>query len=369
MTFDPLVEERVADGVVVTRSDSGNPKIVPRGETVAVEYDRASSVADYLAKDIFGIKKWEMRHLARGLGQRPDLAALCGVEEYNTGLGLVTRILTPDENKASGKRLDIQIERALDHVGLHEKADAGTVAHAATEPGFTGVVHPIVQAAVDAIHELTSALEVIATEVFVANDATRSAGTFDHGYYIADQRLAAELSEYFTEQLGFPVDLTGALIGDKKTGKNVHIGEFEIQLGGTYANGEVYLGDPIDGVDQRLTLEEYFGGPVNRTTGLLIHASTTGAPKPRVLPIDLARGHRLALVAVQVRDARNELDKIGIPKKLPMDYLAEQVLAAGLAEITNQEEATVLWRRYRHVWKDKHTAAVKAVLAAKEELG
>lgn len=360
MAFDPLVEERVAPGVVVGRSDNGNPRIVPRGGTVEVEYDRASGLADYLVKDIFGIKKWEMRLLAIGLGRRPDLAALCAVEGYNTGLGLVNPLLTPEENKASGKRLDEHIERALDHVGIHEKADMGTVAHAATEPGFTGTVHPVVQDVVAAIHELTAALEVVGTEVFVANDATRSAGTFDHAYYISDQALAGELGEV----LGF--DLTGLLIGDKKTGKNVHIGEFEVQVGGTYAHGEVYQGPPIDGVDQRLTLEEAFGGPINRTTGLLVHASTTGAPKPRVLPLDLQRGHRLALVAGQVRDARNEMDKIGIPKKLDMSYVSEQVLAAKLAVVESQEAATALWRHFKHVWKDKHTAAVKAVLAAKE---
>jgi hypothetical protein len=376
MTFDPLVEERTASGVVLPRSDSGDPWIVPRGQIEPVQYDRASNLAAYLVKDIFGIKKWEKRLLLESAARNPDITALAAVEGYNTGLGLVQPVLSPEENKASGKRLDDLIARLEDRIGMHEKADMGTVAHAATEPGFNGVVHPLVQPAVDAIHELTAALEVIATEVFVANDATRSAGTFDHAYYIADQALARELGEHFTEKLGFTVDLTGALIGDKKTGKNCHIGEFEVQIGGTYAHGEVYQGPPSHQedygdtlVDQRLTLEEYFGGPVNRTTGLLVHASTTGAPKPRVLPLDLQRGHRLALQAAIVRDARNEMDKIGIPKKLDMDFLAGQVLSARLAELFEgpteqvQDGATALWRRFKHVWQDKHSVAVKARLA------
>lgn len=400
MTFDPLAEERVASGVVVPRADNGNPMIVPRGELAPIEYDRASSLADYLVKNIHGIKVWEKRLLAEALGKFPDLAALAAVEGYNTGLGLVQPLLSPEENRASGKRLDEIIAKAEDRIGMNEKADMGTVAHAATEPGFAGVVHPVVREAVDAIHELTAALEIIATEVFVVNDLTRSAGTFDHGYYIADQALARELSTFFTEKLGFAVDLTGALIGDKKTGKNVHIGEFEVQVGGTYAHGDVYLGPPIQEtvvefgngitmggqVDQRLTLEEYFGGPVNRTTGLLVHASTTGAPKPRVLPLDLQRGHRLAQQAAIVRDARNEMDKIGIPKKLDMDVVAKRVLDAEFQRLCEQfdeidgamvvplhEQADAtqefhmatsdLWKRFKHVWPTEYTDIVKEKLS------
>ena len=373
MTFDPLVEERVADGVVVPRDPvSGNPFIVPRGEEASVKYDRASSLADYLAKDIFGIKKWEMRHLAIGLGRRPDLAALAGVETYNTGLNRVHRPTTAEENRDSGKRVDLLIERALDHVGLHEKADAGTVVHTATEPGWVegeGVVPDEWKWMLEAYHELTAGLVTVATEVFVANDATKTAGTFDHAYMVEDQELARQLSEV----LGH--DLTGTMIGDKKTGKNVHVGDFEVQLGGTYANGDVYLGPPIDGEHQRLTLEEYFGGPVNRKTGLIVHVSTTGAPKPRILPIDLERGFRLGKMAVAVRDARNELDKIGMPKKLDHGKLATAVLDRSLDRLFSENgPATMtadqlraagmaLHTRFKAVWKQTHTDQMKEALS------
>lgn len=399
MTFDPLVEERVAPGVVVGRSGNGNPLIVPRGEVALVEYDRASNLADYLVKDIFGIKTWEKRLLLEAAAKNPDITALAAVEGYNTGLGLVQPLLSPDENKASGRRLDELIARLEDRIGMHEKANMGTVAHAATEPGFTGVVHPLVQDAVNAIHELSAGLEIIATEVFVANDELRSAGTFDHAYYIADQALARELGEVFSKTCGFEVDLTGALIGDKKTGKNCHIGEFEVQVGGTYAHGEVYLGPPILGdedhpdggkvvIDQRLTLEEYFGGPVNRTTGLLVHASTTGSPRPRVLPLDLQRGRDLASMAACVRDARNMMDKIGIPKKLDMSVLSKRVVEGEFekllaswdsatadpdgtvpthlladADQAHHHRATELYQRFKHVWPDEYTQQIKERLS------
>lgn len=382
MTFDPLVEERVAPGVVVGRGSNGNPKIVPRGGTIEVEYERASNLSSYLVKDIYGIKKWEKRLLAASLGRHGDLAALAGVEGYNTGLGLVQPLLSPAENKASGARLDEIIARAEDRIGMHEKADMGTVAHSLTEPGATGVVPDMMADVVNAIHELTAGLEVIATEVFVANDHTQSAGTFDHGYYIADQGLAVELGEFFTKKLGFTIDLTGAMIGDKKTGKNIHIGEFEVQVGGTYASGEVYLGPPIDGVDQRLTLEEFFGGPVNRTTALLVHASTTGAPKPRVLPLDVQRGRDMANVCTLVKQYRDRMDRIGIPKPLDMKEVSRRVLRERLGAVIEayddvetaaivplheqadalqefHEASTELYRRFKHVWTQTDTDLVK----------
>lgn len=385
MTFDPLVEERTASGGIVARDVSdGAPMIVPRGETEPVKYGRASGLADYLAKDIFGIKRWEMRYLAIGLGQRPDLAALAAVESYTTGLGMVRPEQTPQENRASGARLDEIIARALDHAGIHEKADAGTVAHAATEQGYTGPVPSTIAHVVDAYRELTAGLVTVATEVFVANDATRTAGTFDHAYRFEDQKLAGELSE----ELG--VDLTGTMIGDKKTGKNMHVGDFEIQLGGTYADGEVYLGPPVVSYDadteyredQRIPLSDYFGDRVNASTGLLVHISTTGSPKPRVLPIDLERGRRLAKMACAVRDAREELDKIGVPKKLPMDRIARRVLDGELKELGRWHDEQIsramgathleadadqgyhmaaqeLWGRFRHIWTEQDTLIVK----------
>lgn len=367
--LDPLAEERLAGGAVLSRSDSGNPMIVPRGEIVPVEYERASNLASYLVHDIRHLVTWEKRHLAIALGRYPDIAALCAVEGYNTGLGLLNPILAPGENRASGKRVDYQIERALDRYGIHEKADAGTVAHAVTDPRYTGppVPLPVVKEAVDAIHELTAALEAVATEFFVASDAFKSAGTCDHAYYIADQALARELGE----ALGH--DLTGVLIGDKKTGKSVRIGEFEIQVGGTYAHGEVYLGPPEDGEHQRIPLEDYFGGPVNRTTGLLVHASTTGTPRPRVLPLDLQRGRALARMAAVTRDARMALDKIGTPKKLNMDLLAKRTLEGLWEELCSEERqlthtqfrarSSALWARFKHVWPEEYTFAIKERLS------
>lgn len=373
MTFDPLVEERTASGGVVQR-DQGDPLIVPRGGTEAIKYDRASALSDYLAKNIYGIKKWEQRYLAIGLGRRPDLAALAGVETYTTGLGHVRSLTTPAENKASGARLDEIIERALDASGIHEKADTGTVIHAGTDQGTQGVVPADYRWMVEAYHELTAALTTMATEVFVACDELKTAGTFDHAYWIEDQELARQLSD----TLG--IQLHGVMIGDKKTGKNMHVGDFEIQLGGTYAHGEVYLGPPIDGVDQRIRLHEYFGvnvSEINTRTGLIVHIPTEGKPKPRVLPINLERGYRLAKQAAIVRDARNELDRIGIPKALGMDSIAARVMAGEFNKLLDEWDAVdkeaahglddqalhlgaqALWQRFKHIWPQDYTTQVK----------
>jgi hypothetical protein len=154
-----------------------------------------------------------------------------------------------------------------------------------------------------------------------------------------------------------------------------------VQVGGTYANGEVYLGPPVISYDadaeyvehQRLTLEEYFGGPVNRTTGLLVHASTTGSPKPRVLPLNLQRGFRLARQAAIVRDARNEMDSIGIPKKLDMDLLSSRVLDQAVHDLVESSDyltkdelrarGLALHARFEKQWAPGYTDMMKKVLS------
>lgn len=168
------------------------------------------------------------------------------------------------------------------------------------------------------------------------------------------------------------------MLGDTKTGKNFHQGEFEIQLAG-YVGGEVYLGDPIDGVDQRLTFKEFTGLPVNQEVAYIVHVSVTGSPKPRIVKLDLDRGRRLALACVLVKQSRAELDGIGIGDKLDHRAVAQRALEEQLDLATGnfdeamtyppgeQAEAQELFRqrcrvlrtRFLPYWTDEMTEHVK----------
>jgi hypothetical protein len=365
MVFDPLAEERLAGGEVLPRTNDGNPMIVPRDCALPEEYTRASSMADFLAHDIIGLKKWEMRYLARGLGLRPDLAAWAATLHYSTGP--LTGTLPLEERKRAAQQLDEIIAMALESVGIHEAANAGSAVHEVTVPGHPGApLPPKLAAAAKAYHQITSAFTRVASEVFVVNDELKVGGTFDSGY------LSPE----------YPGCV---LIGDTKSGKSVHQAEFEIQLA-CYSRGEVYLGSPVclnpaapakDQVweDQRLTFEEFFGLPVNQKVAYLVHVPVEGAPKPRVVKMDLVRGWDLAQAAAEVRDARKRMDKTGLGEKVDVKTLAHEEKQRLLEELCQwhdvsganeefREKALALHARFEHVWDETDTLLVKGRLGS-----
>jgi hypothetical protein len=347
-TFDPLLDERMAGGVSLPRNPKNdNPLIVPRGEIEEVEYTRASSLASFLVRNVHHLKQWEMRYLAQSLGRNPDLAAWAATQHYSTGPFTGTQPISA--RQAAAKQLDEIIEMALERVGIHEAANTGSVVHAATEPGAPVVpLDPLIQKSVDNYHRIAASLERVASEVFVVCDEARAAGTFDSGY----------LSPEFPGQV---------VVGDTKNGKQVHIGEFEVQMA-IYAHGEVYL--PGEG---RLTHEEFFGVPMNLDIGYLVHVPLLDSPKPRIIKLDLQRGWRRALLCAQIRDESRAMDKTPMPEKYDHAGWAVKVLEQqwdalcdkerGLTNTEFREEALELRRRFQHIWPDEYTFAVRERLS------
>jgi hypothetical protein len=282
--------------------------LVPRGmpKTMRTRYTRASALSGYI-EDVAYIHKWQMRYLALGMGRNPDLAELAAVETYNTGLR--NPVYGRDKSQ-SGRRLDAIIERAMDRVGILEKADRGTAIHATTEPGAP-FVPPHLQEAVDSFHEANRrhAIRIIGTEQFTANDATMSSGTFDH----------------LVEVPGVP-ELEGVVIGDKKTGAySPH--EWAIQLS-SYANGDPYNTE----TDERHS----WPGKINLDYAIVWQIDNTVSPvTTRVHVLDIALGWEAAQHAAWVRDwhARNDLTH---------DLRPPQMIAR-LQNIHTLEDARLLW--------------------------
>lgn len=356
MTFDPLVEERVAPNTVVTRSERGNPLIVPRHGTVPEEYTRASYLANFLTVEGRQLSAWRQRYGIQGVARFKDLAARAAAVYYSTGPLTGTQPISA--RRAAAQELDAVFEEACERMGINEAANLGTAGHSLTEPANQGQVPDELADVVAGYNEVTMGLERVASEVFVVCDELKSGGTFDSVY------LSPEYPGW-------------ALIGDTKTGKNYHQAEFEIQLA-SYSRGEVYLGDPKeqrdffdeDGtwhetglVDQRLTLEEYLGLPVHPSVGLLVHTSVTGSPKPRVIKLDLDRGWRLAKQAAATRDARAEISAVGIGEKMDHKAVARMALDNALKAVGTREDATALWRRFKPIWTEADGQVVKDALA------
>ena len=300
-------------------------------------YTRASSLSDYLA-DFSHLWKWKFRYLARSLGQNRDLAMLAGAECYTTGFDKGDE----KENRASGKRLDDIINRALERGKISEKADYGTVIHALTEPGNDGnVEYDDVQADTKAFWDYVNAsgVTILGTELFTANDELMVAGTFDHLMFVP----------------GY-----GIVITDKKTSSDVHGEDFRIQLS-DYANSDLYDWE----TDQRITLEEYVArcgwdpDLLDRSKGLIFWIKNG---KCEIFELDLTAGYEAAKVAAWVRDNhRKGTHKWRVTDKIIQARASlEDSLERWIGDAPDEAMLNTLWRRWgKTIWAARHTEAAQ----------
>jgi hypothetical protein len=289
------------------KRENGSPMLIPKGlESAGIRsaYTRASYMADYVEEKSH-IHRWEMRYLAKAMGQNEDLAALAAVERYSTG---VSDAIVGRDKSASGYRLDKIIERALDRVRIHEKADRGTAIHGSTEPGAPEGVERL-RPATEAFFDINrrECIELVGTEVFTANDITMSAGTFDH----------------LVRVVGHPL-LGGYVVADKKTGAFAPF-EWAIQIAG-YANGEPYNVED----DTRPA----WPGEINKDWALVWQIDAVSA-EVKLWIIDIAFGWKMCQIAARVRDGLKRRD-IAVEYKSP-------TFTERLAACDTKADLTILW--------------------------
>ena len=309
--------------------------LVPRGlegTRVRSAYTRASYMADFV-EDKSHIHKWEMRYLAKAMGQNEDLAALAACEVYSTG---ISDAVYGRDKTSSGRRLDEIIGRALDRVRIHEKADRGTAVHGFTEPGAPagGAIPERLQGPVAAFWEINrrECIELVGTEIFTANDETMSSGTFDHLVRIPGHPM---FDDY--------------VVADKKTGSFDPL-SWAIQIS-TYARGEVY----DTSTDTRIP----WPGVIDLNYGLVwqIDSEPNADDRSRVKlwVIDIAFGWEMAQVAAKVRDALTRRD-IAVEYRSPT---FEQRLAAS----NTLEDLRTLWNSVNA--DDRNAEANRAAITTK----
>lgn len=323
------------------RDGGGNPLLVP---AVSVQgcnfcevgphkhaYTRSSYLSDYVTDPSkVGLHIWELRYLARGLGLRPDLARLAAVETYNTGLDQDPKAA---ENRASGKRLDDIIERAQDAAKIHEKADYGTAVHAITEPSNPNPVPMELVLDVESWDEAMKGAEIVATEVFTANDKVMAAGTFDHLVLIYLPGI-------------------GLVVLDKKTGK-IKPHENLIQLA-TYANADIY--------DWATDTRHPMPADLNRDVGIVAQIEA-GKGRTRLYKADLILGWHMARVAASVRDFR-ATRKDRMLEDLPAETITrggEVHCLQAIGTATTREEMVALYDHFPRLFQTSPglVAAVK----------
>jgi len=319
----------------VERDQWGRPLILqPDGSKVG--YTRASSLSGYIENKL-GLHIWQKRLLARGMGQREDLAALASALPP-----------IPADDKARAKEINAEldeiIERALDTARAYEGADYGTAVHAFTDPWqVSGPVPERMAEDVRSYQELVERAGIFryASEVFVVNDELKVAGTTD-GLFAVPALMCA-------------------IVGDKKTGKqNLHSAVIQIAI---YAHSQVY--NPATG--ERMPLPEYTrrifeqldlgpGPAFNEHFGAYIHIPK-GEGKTTMHPLNLDRGWEMAQLCAKVRDWQRASD---FAKADAADYLIQN-RDAGILELiagaSTVEELRDIYTQHRWCWTDQLNAA------------
>jgi hypothetical protein len=337
----------------VERNPSNGNPIIIQPDGTRLEYTRASSLGDFVTNNDF-LRDWELCNLAVALGRRRDLADQCATEPYTTGFD------EPDQRtkSASKKRLMGLIERLLDAVKIHERADRGTVVHAVTEQDYDGFVPISVITEHAAFNEWLAINGIIrcGSEIFVVNDELRVAGTFDHLFW-------------------HPI--FGLIIGDTKNGRNSNPLGFGCQFA-NYSRSVVY--DPATGKRTplaRWVFEQYgtLGGKIDVTTevnqdfALLLSVKAAvdgGVGEVKVSEVDINWGYEACKVAAQVRDLQRDTASRVLQSKRLKHVKGKAAKELALAAIQGRIETAptsgelrAIWKQFRPIWTDELTTAAQ----------
>lgn len=316
---------------IIPRDRWGRPLIIPVDGGTPEPYQRASTFCGALA-DSTGIGTWKARHVALGVGQHEDLAALAVGLEYGK----------------DNAELDRIIETAIDRAGCNAKANYGTAIHMLTGPGAPLNVPGRMKNDVDAYQELIgrAGIKTVSTERFVVCDDIKVAGTYDHIYAVPMVLFPGGDDDGYVH-----------VVGDKKTG-SLHFDQHAVQLA-VYAHGEHYYPESRPGDHQRDPID------VNLDWALLVHIPA-GKGEATLYWVDIKAGWEAAELASRIHEWRKRKDlgtEVDLTDPWTLDILSpEQILSDHIGGCTTEDGLNALWRtaNKRGIWTDDHTLLAKA---------
>lgn len=254
----------------------GRPLLIPKGGEDRRPYTRVSTLSDFASGVKTGLETWKRRQSAVGLAQREDIAAM---------VAALPPLETEDAktDQVTKAQLDEYLELAHEAAGANAKANYGTAIHAFTEQtSMPPNVPDRMKADVEAYYSTLDmfGIQVVASELFIANDVIMAAGTMDHLLLLPDGRVVP---------------------ADKKTGR-IDVVDNAVQIS-AYAFGDAY--DWRD--DTRTDLDaiaESVGGRYCPSTGFTIHIPA-GEGTCELIPLNLEEGWRLAYDAAKIHQRRS----------------------------------------------------------------
>lgn len=357
----------------------GRPKIrLVDDPTQMAYYTRASSLGKVIT-DTWLLDQRERRAIVWAMGRRDDLVlAAAAVEAWEDREDKVRR-------RALREALTAVHEAALAAASPDKAATRGTALHTLTERADTG--HDLTYLSERPRHALAvwrhymSIFRVLATEVFVVDDARRTAGTFD--------RLVELLVEVRIRDGNGAVVATlppgTVILLDLKSGATLDYSEhaYAAQLA-VYGCGVPYVhvdDEAAAGGDNGR--RRWPGGRApSQAWGLIPHIPIDDPQRATLAWVDLTTGARWADLAASVRDERKRvafhvgevagLDPVPEPGQAPgslpgpsvqdMAVGTREVLADLIASAPDEAALGALYDEHAQVWSDALTAAVRARL-------
>jgi hypothetical protein len=304
----------------IPRDAWGRPLVVPPGGGKPVPYTRCTTFVGCV-EDTYNLSRWQMRMVALGLSERPDLRlAIAAHREDKT-------------------RLNELCEDALEAAKAHAAATTGTALHSFTEQMDRGQelrgVPDEYLADLAAYAAATEELTAVQIEQFTVNDPLKIGGTPDRVVRFNGKRYIADLK-------------TGAIkYGYLKIAAQLAV----------YARSRPY--DVV--TNERL---EPHGAELDR--GIVIHLPA-GSGECRLYWVNLLEGWEAVRVARDLRAKRSigfkalfdPLDATTPPRVTdPGDDLRLLITAAETADVVRQ-----LWRDHAARWTDQHTELAKLRIA------
>lgn len=298
----------------INRDRWGRPLVTPPAGGNPVAYTRATTYVGAI-EDTFNLSKWQMRMVALGVVERPDLQLSIASHRDDKG------------------KLNKDCEDALEAAKAHAAATTGTALHALAEQldlGQTlGVVPEAYRADLRAYVDATAEMRHVLVEQFCVLDSLKIGGTPDRVVEYEGRRYIADL----------------------KTG-SIDYGYLKIA-----AQLAVYSrATPYD-VGEGTRLSEH---GADRDRGIIIHLPA-GTGTCSLYWVDLNVGWEAVKVCKSIRDKRS------IPKKqlvTPIDTPQPLLtLASRIVACRTSEAVRVLWRNHADVWNDDLTAMAKAHIA------
>lgn len=305
---------------------------MPHPETgVEKSFTRVSNVARVLADD-FGLKRWEMRMVAKGIAIRSDLAAVAAAADV-------------DEDK---DKLNDVVKQAKDAAAAKRGANNGTAFHKFAErhdKGESLASMAIPDAFAADVRGYAEALKVRGIKVLPQ--------FMECTVFVPELEIVGTLDRIVSQPTG-PTHSDGHAILDLKSGKDLSYAWLEIAVQqACYANASHIW----DKVGKRW----YPMPPVDKSRALIAH-SPIGTGKTVIYGVDLIKGWKLAKASMHVREWRKDTYSWTVQPDGP-----KAVVMHLISQASSREALGKLWEIHRDQFAEADVmTAAKARLAALE---